>query len=253
MISLAIMSGSESDAFYQDGFVKRKAILIGNTTGLPGVKHDIERFGRFLQSNRGGAWLPAEMQVMIRPPIAELKNAIVQTRLSRPDYLIVLFSVHGGYLRSTQLQINRSPNELIDERELHELAPRQLNIYDCCRDLMTESLQKSESVFAALSLDSAYGVRQKYDDRIMQAAEQQASLYSCSVGESSIDTGEGALYLTELLASARTVTHSNPFLTVGEAHEYAIEQLEKKKATQNPDSRLGKFLTSRQLILAMNP
>jgi len=217
------------------------------------VKHDIERFGRFLQSSRGGAWQQTEMQIMIRPPLADLKSAIAQTRLSRPDYLIVLFSGHGGEPRSPPLQINRSPSELIDERELQELAPRQLNIYDCCRDLMTESLLKSEGAFAALSLDSASGVREKYDDRIMQATEQQASLYSCAIGESSIDTGEGALYLTELLASARTVTQSNPFLTVGEAHEYAIEQLEKKKAKQHPDSRLGKYLTSRQLIFAMNP
>jgi hypothetical protein len=246
------MGNLKVNALYRDGFMKRKALLVGNTTGLPGVKHDIERFSRFLQSNRGGAWQQTEIQVMVRPPLADLKNAIAQARLLRPDYMIVLFSGHGGYLRSTQLQINRSA-ELIDERELQELAPRQLNIYDCCRDVITESLQKAEEALTAMALDSASGVRQKYDNRIMQAAEQQALLYSCRIGESSIDTGDGALYLGELLASARTVSYSNPFLTVGEAHEYAIEQLEKKQVKQHPDSHLGKYLTSRQLVFAMNP
>ncbi|MEX3693847.1 caspase family protein [Paraburkholderia sp. BR14263] len=231
--------------------MKRKALLIGNTSGLPGVKHDLERFSRFLQSNRGGAWRPGEIVVMVRPSLADLKRTITQTKLSQPDYVVVMFSGHGGYRRSTQLEINRS-GDLIDERELQELAPRQLNIYDCCRDLMTETVQKSMEA-AALALDSASGVRQKYDDRIMQAAEQQALLYSCRVGESSIDTGEGALYLGELLASARTVSYANPILTVGEAHEYAMDQLEKKQAKQHPDSRLDKHLTARQLVFAMNP
>jgi len=232
--------------------MKRKALLLGTTRGLQGVQLDIHRFSKFLISDRGGAWYRDEIEVMENPAKNDLQQKIARLRSESLDYLVVMFSGHGAHARTTQLELNRR-GELIGEQELQRIATRQLNIYDCCRELMEESMTKAAVLEAyAHVFDSARSVRQVYEKRIMQATPQQASLYSCSVGESSYDSAEGAHYLSALLAATKAIPAGDQFLTVGEAHEIAREKTRKQQRDQNPDASLSKCVIAQQLILAMD-
>lgn len=237
--------------------MKRKALLIGNTSGLPGVKIDLERFSLFLQSNTGGAWREnEEIEKLPNVDKALLLNKIAAYRLAKFDYVIVMFSGHGGQIRQTVLELN-SKEEKIEESCLWGIAPRQLNIYDCCRCFLKPTLEDMlvERVYGAVA-KSESGIRYKYDNRIMSAMEQQVCLYSSSKGEASYDSNEGGIYLQNLLKRAKSI--NGAFKSVGLAHEEAIEptrkqSLAEKGKTQNPDASLPKCMSSQQLIFSINP
>ena len=46
--------------------MKRIALLIGNSNGLPGVKKDIAHWIQFLESDQGGQWTDDEIIISIR-------------------------------------------------------------------------------------------------------------------------------------------------------------------------------------------
>jgi len=235
--------------------MKRKALVIGNTSGLAGVKNDIVRFTKFLESARGGSWYGSEIKILQNPRKREVLAQVETMKADRLDYAVVMFSGHGGHIRTTQLELN--DDETLDETSLQKIATRQLNIYDCCRvslSLMTKSLAMES---ANVVYDSALAVRKIYEERILQAIPQQVSLYACSVGEVSYDTSDGAVYLSELLAAANRANGAR-FLTVGAAHEAAAQRVEANRRnhpnreSQVPQAVLPKCLSAQQLILAMN-
>lgn len=241
--------------------MKRKALLIGNTTGdLPGVKVDIVRFADFLKSNCGGAWYEPEIDILDNESKTALLQKINELKKQLLDYLIVLFSGHGGQpLRQTILEIN-SVGETIEEIQLRKIAKRQLNIYDCCRSTIPYTVQKSISMDSSSFplRESINRVRQRYDELIMQAIPQQALLYSCSVGQTSVDTADGGIYLRNLLKAAQTFSSGQSFKHVSLAHKEAIAptteySLKEKLGDQVPEAILPKCLSSQQLIISMNP
>jgi len=94
------------------------------------------------------------------------------------------------------------------------------------------------------------------DERIMRAIQQQATLYSCSIGQKSYDTRNGAAYLSNFLQAAKNM--SGEFKTVGIAHQEAIDptyqySLTQKEGIQEPDASLPKCITQQQLIISINP
>lgn len=236
--------------------MKRKAILIGNTSGLPGVKVDLERFSQFLRSNTGGAWHDHEIEKLQNVDKYVLVNKIITYKAAKYDYVIVMFSGHGGQIRETVLELN-SKEEKIEESYLWGIAPRQLNIYDCCRcDIkpMSEAIQV-ERMYGAVA-KSESDIRFKYDNRIMAAIEQQVCLYSSLKGEASYDSNEGGIYLQNLLKRAKSI--DSAFKLIGLAHEEAIEptrkqSLAEKGKIQTPDASLPRCLSSQQLIISINP
>lgn len=234
--------------------MKRKALLIANTSGLQGVKIDISKFSAFLKSNRGGAWFDSEIQILANESKLNLLRKVEELKKQSNDYTIVLFSGHGGYQRKTILEINGS-GETIQETELANLSKRQLNIYDCCRSMITESITKSAMDSLTARFESVNTYRQKFDNRIMQADEQLASLYSCSIGQVSYDTANGGVYLSNLIVAANNIPYSDEFKLVGVAHDEARAAtiLASKNAgrTQDPDAVLAKSLSSRQLIISL--
>lgn len=235
--------------------MKRKSILIGNTDGLPGVKVDITNFKSFLSCEVGGCWLESEIEIFHDPKKIDIMKKIDNVRREKYDYVIVLFSGHGGYKRQTVLQINKN-NDTINESDIMFISSRQLNVYDCCRCHI-------EPVTEGLALDRSFGattrsiesVRLKYDNRIMQSIPQQSILYSCSVGESSNDTPNGGVYLQNLLKSARNVRKDQEFKLVGLAHDEAASLVKDYNRNspykQNPESILPKCLPSQQLIISL--
>jgi Caspase domain len=237
--------------------MKRKAILLGNTEGLPGVKVDIQRFSNFLMSNFGGAWRGNEIEELVDVSKNVLQRKIDGWKAEANDYFVLMFSGHGGQIRETVLELNKS-GETIGETTLRSIAKRQLNIYDCCRSypeaLAKGLIEESARMFAAKE-DVSY-IRLRYDTRIMQAIPQQALLYSCSIGEVSYDSKDGGVYLKNLLQAATAL--NDEFKLVGTAHQEAElptlrHSRSEKHGEQHPDAVLAKCLSSQQLIISMRP
>jgi hypothetical protein len=230
--------------------MKRKALLIGNTNGLQGVKLDIEKTSAFLKSPQGGTWYLSELEIFQNPEKASLLARVEELKRQSLDYVFVLFSGHGGHKRQTILELN-AKGDTIQESQLHKIADRQLNIYDCCRVVVQEQIKRSaamESLTASFA-ESASNARRRYEQRIMQAIPQQIQLYSCAINQYSYDGPNGALYLNNLLSAARAI--EDEFKTVGNAHEVARTATIKEKPTQTPEAILPKCLISQQLIISM--
>lgn len=239
--------------------MKRKALLIGNTGGLEGVKLDIENMRAFLLSHTGGAWYNSEIDVLINPRLTEIQSKLNQIKSASPDYFITLFSGHGAHARQTVLEINPS-GEMISESFFNDVTERQLSIFDCCRkQLAMTSVSKSVISLASNFLrESLDVIREKYDSRIMQAIPQHVKLYSCKIDEYSYDTDKGAIYLSSLLEAACSNSFSNDFLTVEKAHSDAslktIDKVKKDpecKTSQTPVGSFPKCISFQQLIISL--
>lgn len=236
--------------------MKRKALLIGSTHGLEGVKVDLLTFQEYLKTDRGGAWYSSEIEV--KPDIAkrDLEPLILNYKREKYDYFIVMFSGHGGQKRETVLELNKN-EETIAETELRNISDRQLNIYDCCRaypSYITDSLMRMKAAFSE-SLSKSTLNRERYEKRIMQAIPQQVLLYSCSVGQYSYDSAKGGIYLQNLLRS--TLTVEGDFKLVGVAHQEAkilteSQVREEHQRDQNPEGILPKCLSEQQLVFTIS-
>jgi hypothetical protein len=233
--------------------MKKKVLLIGNNNGLPGVNVDIRNYGDFFKSLNGGAWFDGEINTMTQPSLSVLRSKIALLKLEQLDYLIVVFSGHGGQTRrGTVVELNAN-GETILEQELQNIAKRQLNIFDCCRAFPQpiDEFRKG-GTFSALSAsadDMAY-IRAKYEKRIMQAVPQQCLLYACGIGETAFDTSEGGVYSKNLLSVGRT--NSSEYITVGVAHSEAKALTEKLYPKQHPDAILPRHLTDQSLIFGLS-
>ena len=238
--------------------MKRKALLIGNTHGLPGVKIDLKKFEHFLLSDTGGAWQASEIETIQNPSKLHLINKIEITKLHKYDFVIVLFSGHGGHARRTILEINQA-GESIEDSQLHGISSRQITVHDCCRSILQPVVESMTMESAELMIKKSFNdVRQRYDKRILQAIPQQVKLYSCSIGQVAYDTKDGGIYTSNLLASARAISMNQADKTIGAAHQESIEPTQRQSkeiggSAQTPDAVLPRCLTQQQLIISIKP
>lgn len=234
--------------------MRRFALLIGNTDGLPGVSVDMANWRQFLLDPKGGLWEPNEVELMTDPSLEALRAKLLDIKSKAFDYVVVTFSGHGDYCRQTRLYINPQ-YEKIGESELKGLSTRQLTVFDSCRNVepVMDSVNESLRTF---SVGSEKQVRDRFDNRIMQSYEQQAVLYSCSIGQSAYDSSEGGYYTKNLLKCAR-MEFDGDCNTVNAIHDLAkaktyAEVLEKETVTQVPDSVFARCVPQRQLIISLN-
>lgn len=237
--------------------MKRKALLIGNTNGLEGVQVDITKLRRFLKSPTGGAWEDSEILVAENPDLSDFLLRLGLLRSQSLDFAFVLFSGHGAHIRETVLELNPK-HELLPETKLHNLAPRQITVVDCCRGVIPDVLAKATPTMEAL--DAAYvdrvAVRKRYEARIMSAMKQQARLYACAVDEAATDDAKmGAVYFGHLLDSAQSFEMGLNFKTVEAAHAQAKAKTlrDSRTSNQTPEALLPKCLPDQQLILSIRP
>ncbi len=235
--------------------MKRKALLIGNTSGLSGVQVDLDRFTAFLKSKPGGGWYDSEIDVHRNERKTSLLQKIDTLKRQSFDYLVVMFSGHGGQLRETVLEIN-GQGEAIEESVLRQIAARQLNVYDCCRARLVISTESRMDSVSASFAEPVNQSRQRYEERIMRAIPQQALLYSCSIGQVSYDRPDGGIYLTNLLRAAGNLANDESFKLVGLAHQEAVaptieSSRTEKNGVQVPCATLPKCLSQQQLVISM--
>lgn len=229
--------------------MNKKIVIIGNNEGLPGVKVDIENYKRFFKSSYGGDWYDSEIIEKLNVSKSELTTLLTNLKSESLNYLIVIFSGHGGQERETILELN-SKGECIPESELKNLAYRQLNIFDCCR-CYSQSLMESVTNEMRVKLFSIRNTRERYEKRIMDAIHQQVSLYACSIGEYANDTAKGGAYSKNLINSA--ISDTNEYTLVGTAHEAASNLTTIEFGKQHPEAVLPRCLSSQQLIIGIKP
>jgi len=237
--------------------MKRRALLIGNSNGLAGVKLDIANYAKFLSSDHGGQWFESEIIIRMNPSKKFLQETIQSIKNESPDFAFVVFSGHGAYEKSTILEINKD-EEFINEMDLIGIAKRQILIFDCCRNVIIKESVELRKAGGTLSLyGSTTNTRLLYETRIMQAIEQQNRLYACSIGESSLDTEKGGLYTQNLIGSAKPQSISL-YKLVGDAQDEASTKTTNMAWVnhlhrQHPTATLTKCLSSQQLIFSINP
>ena len=234
--------------------MKRRALLLNHADGLLASDKDVQDMIKFLRSNSGGAWRDDEIVSKRNIALAELNTFVSQLQEDEIDYLLFYFSGHGGYERGTVIELNPR-GETISERAVSKLVPRQLNIYDCCRQ---PPEPEPRSFAAELLKESQDGmsmmVRKIYEKRIMEARPQQMSLYACSVGECAYDLGRGGVYTQNLLGATRSF--EGDFLLAMQAHIAArpltIEEVAARGENQHPDCFVAKLPQCYQLPFALN-
>ena len=227
--------------------MNKKILLIGNDGGLPGVKVDLENYKNYFKSNRGGKWYDSEFLKKINPRKDSLIASLDELKTEDLDYLIVIFSGHGGQKRETVLELNQA-SECLSETRFHGIAKRQLTILDCCR-AYSEAVEESLSDMLLRSARDGDNIRQRFEQRILSASEQQVKLYACSVGEFAYDTPEGGAYSKNLIKAA--VQDNSDFIYVGQTHVSAAEETTREFDGQHPEAIQPRLLSTQQLIFGI--
>lgn len=232
--------------------MNRIAFLIGNTRGLGGVKKDLAETYKFLRSPFGGSWYRREIHLLQNPHREDLMDLIGRSR-GNYDFCFLMFSGHGGYQQGTVLEINRD-EEIVRESELVQIAPKQISIFDCCRNVEDYDLE-DRVVVESRSFSEGANTRRVYERRIDQAINQQNIFYACSIGESAHDSNDGGLYLHNLLRCARNV--QDDFKLAADAHEEACLLTQRASMrlfheNQHPDARLQRIISRYMLPISVN-
>lgn len=235
--------------------MKRRAIILGNVDGQLSTNIDMEKVRNFLLSLNGGAWRPSEIIRKANISRDKLDRLLLDTKNGGYDYVFLYFSGHGEYNRGTVIELNPQ-GETISEQSLSNLASRQLCIYDCCRTLPKSQVDKVAFAMNNLSesttLVGEYA-RLLFDERIMNAYEQQMSLYSCGIDECSYDFGEGGIYTKHLIDAA--MTFEDEYILVATAHSKASMptafEARRHNEEQNPDFFMAKLPSRYQLIIGL--
>lgn len=228
--------------------MKKKILLIGNNDGLPGVKIDLINYRYYFCSSKGGGWNSDEIIEFINPSKLFIELQIAYLKLLKLDYLIVIFSGHGGMERETVLELNEK-GEQINESEFSNIAPKQLTIFDCCRAL-SKPVYENVNVVKKLSDGGVMSNRKLYEERINQALPQQIKMYSCAIGEYSNDTSRGGVYSKNLLYNA--LLCSDHFISIGKVHDLTANSIKKDYPDQNPELIIPKLLSHQLLIFGVN-
>lgn len=238
--------------------MKRRAILFYNDDGELKTKKDIDDMVSFLVSPTGGCWDDGR-EIMCRKNVkkSELMSVVEKTRKECIDYLFLYFSGHGGFARTSFIELNPD-GERVSTNFLLNLADRQLSILDCCRSMV----DVEKRAFAMDSIYEAIGanicreaIRDAFDRRVMAAYPQSMTLYACHVGEYAYDYGAGGVYTQNLLAT--TESFPDGFLLASTAHmeayDMTVRETQNERRVQHPDFAMAKLPSRFQLPFAINP
>ena len=239
--------------------MKRKAIIIGNSRNLNATPVDMLRFSKFLMSLQGGAWETGEIVECKDKKADEILKNLNDIKAEKNDFVIVYFTGHGGVQGETILEVNPAL-ELLKEDSFFGLAPRQLNILDCCRCLVTTPLSIYGSSRGVSPMQRAFRdeVRKEYDELVMNSAPQLVRMYSCKEGESSWPSKDGSYYTNNLIGCANELLKTNRVVFVHQCHDVvaiktAADVQNDLQRDQHPDIIPTKCLAQAELPICFNP
>jgi hypothetical protein len=228
--------------------MKKRILLIGNNDGLPGVKIDLNNYKKYFKSTKGGQWDDSEIIEILNPKKDYLLSLIESLKNQCLDYIIIVFSGHGGMKRETILEINPD-GEVILESRFDNIAIRQVTILDCCRAIIS-SINESINEVKMFKAGGVFGTRERFEKRILESLSQQIKIYSCAEGEYSHDTPKGGVYSKNLIESS--YMDNSEFIYFGRIHVTASEKTTNEFKDQHPEIILPKLLTFQQLIFGIN-
>lgn len=188
--------------------MERRALIIycdATDSGyLSSPLHDNQNFQEFLMSSLGGQWYKHEIQSLHNPKISEVR-ASVRDFCSGADYTLVLYTGHGGTDRNSGLQLLELSDGDISILDLRTDAPKQLMIFDTCREYLEV---RHEGVIKLARLLDRKGARENqtralYDHFLRKAGDGISILYSSSLNQASPDGDYGGYYLLSLIEVAK--------------------------------------------------
>jgi hypothetical protein len=179
--------------------ITRKAILIGcpgkKDRLLRGVKIDLLRISKFLQSDKGGAWNRNEIFCLEDPGLTEVIS-IVKAAIA--DYVFVYFSGHGytgiGNSRMITLR-DQSMNDL----NLLNSSPRQLVVVDACRNYTAPGLGDVPAFEDDVDHFEAQSTYELFSECIATSPEGKLIIHSTQPGKYAYDSPSGGYFTQALL------------------------------------------------------
>lgn len=238
--------------------VTRRALLISNPGEIgqenycKGVFVDIANYQRFFMAAHGGTWKSAEITVIERPTVAEVRQQVEIS--SRYDYSVIAFAGHGWFSKpddATVLTLKKG--EQISSRELLKGGAKRTVILDCCREIRNQSALYEQRTKTAALLSRAeqqrspdpQRCRDKFDQEVTKASESLVVMHSSTPPEESGDDERAGGYYTSSIigvadgwaaevAGKGWKISSDVFSTV-RAHEAGTLQTQARSAgKQNP-------------------
>ncbi len=228
--------------------MNKKVLLIGNNAGLPGVKIDLENYKKYFQSLTGGQWNDSEIVQKLNPAKDDLIALLDSYKKQNLDYLIIVFSGHGGMKRETVLELNPS-GDMFAESRFENISQRQVTILDCCRAI-SQNLSEAVNEVRMFKSGGLVGTRERFEKRVSLSLPQQIKIYSCAAGEYSHDTPKGGAYSKNLIESA--YADKSEFIYFGNTHATAAEKTTKEFTDQHPEIIQPRLLSTQQIILGIN-
>lgn len=175
--------------------MNKRVLIIANNDTKIGADADIANYRQFFCSKEGGCWNPEEILDIYAPTAQELWAYVGRHGLAELDYLIAIFSGHGGYdkkANKTTLCLRGDTTGLdacISDKELSSIADRQLTIIDSCRawdDEEASAMVKSaRSILSEANMRGLF--RAAYEDQIRSVFDDddgRLTLYACEIGQS---------------------------------------------------------------------
>lgn len=213
--------------------MKRKALLIGdsgyNDDYLSGVGYDLENYKNFLKSLRGGAWYDEEISILSNKSKNVILSEIKAIKETKYDLVFVVFTGHGSYDNDKQYRMLSVGiyDESIYEKELWNLAPKQILILDSCSGCVQGNLscEHNRNDFNQTDITK---MRHKYEEICLQCPPQQIYLYASKIGTSAEDTENGGLYSTNLLEILEKNKIEGQYLDIVKAHCYTSIKIGKE-------------------------
>lgn len=244
--------------------MKRKALIIGNTRGETGVSEDVKHYRDFLRGESGGAWEMDEIDVQLDLTKAKFQQLIATCKEAHYDFFVFIFAGHGGFSRLNndtvlELSVQAGVAQDVHEREFQNIAPKQLNILDCCRSYYNEGLLKeatltNRTVRANFSQNPIREhARAVYNALVDRSCPGTITLYACSKGQSAKgEAGKGGAFSNALL-NFSSFAQSSPLYTMEEAFQSARDEVVRNSFGQQvPTALLLRCLVDQRLPWAVH-
>jgi len=211
---------------------RRALIIYCDNTGeelLEGPYYDNQNFVSFLTSPLGGDWYNSEIKSLHNPKVSDVK-ASISGFMSGADYTLILYSGHGATERNSNLQLLELSNGNISILDLRTIAPKQLMIFDTCREypeVKNEDMVKLAKMLEEMNANRK-STRELFNLCLSKSGDGLSVMYSSSLNQASLDSKEGGYYLLSLLGVAKEWEKNNnqdQCLDIREAHIASINYM----------------------------
>lgn len=247
--------------------MNKRVLIIANNDTKIGADADIANYRQFFCRKEGGCWNPDEILDIYAPTALELWTYVGMHRLAELDYLIAIFSGHGGYDRETNQTTlclrgdTIDPDVCISDKDLNSIADRQLTIIDSCRawdeEEASDMVKSARHILTESNLRGQY--RAAYENQIRSVLDDnddddvRLTLYACEIGQSTAGEmkvgGDFSLALQNYSYISRNATS---YPSIYRSIENAFDAISRAPHLNNPECKGNSHLKKLPWILNNN-